>query len=106
VCARCSSIYFGFFLGALAYPGAGRFFRSLNPGPVFLLVATAPMLLDVLLEALGLYESSNPVHAMTGAWFGVLLPLIIVPGAVEGIAQIAARLNPHSAHSEKGLVDA
>ena len=106
VCARCSSIYFGFFLGALAYPAAGRILRGLRAGPLFLLSAVAPMILDVLLEALGLYESSNVLHALTGAWFGVLLPFIIVPGAVEGIAQLTAQHNPHSAQSEKGLVDA
>lgn len=106
VCARCSSIYFGFFLGALGYPLAGRILRALPVGPLFLLAASTPMLCDVLLEALGLYESSNVIHALTGAWFGVLLPVIIVPGAMEGIAQLAARHNPHSAHSEKGLVDA
>src|SRR3974377_1510416 len=39
VCGRCSSIYFAFLLGTIAYPFAGSILRSIRPGAVVLLVA-------------------------------------------------------------------
>ncbi len=106
VCGRCSAIYFGFLSGTAAYLCAGGALRMRSPGRIFLAAAVAPMLADVLLEASGLYVSSNEIRAVTGAWFGVLLPLVIVPGAVEGVRQIVEHHNPHSDPSEKGLIDA
>jgi uncharacterized membrane protein len=106
VCGRCSAVYFGFLFGAIAYPFAGRLFRGARPGRAFLIVAVAPMVLDVMLEAAGLYESSNALRAVTGGWFGVLLPFLIIPGAAEGISQLLTQPNPHSIQTEKGLIDA
>jgi uncharacterized membrane protein len=106
VCGRCSAIYFGFLSGTIAYPFAWNLLRGVRPGRMFLFVAVAPMLLDVMLEVTGLHESSNALRAVTGAWFGILLPFLIIPGAVEGISQLFARPNPHLIQSEKGLIDA
>jgi uncharacterized membrane protein len=106
VCGRCTGIYFGFLLGTIAYPFARRVRRGEGPGRVFLLVTVAPMVLDVLLEAAGIHESSTELHALSGAWFGVLIPFLIVPGAVEGISQLLVQHNPQSLHTEKGLIDA
>ena len=106
VCGRCSAVYFGFLAGTVAYPVAGNLLRGPGRGKMFLVVALAPMVLDVMLEAAGLYESSNAVRAATGAWFGILLPLLIIPGAVEGISQLFAQNNSHSVQSKKGLIDA
>ncbi|HEX7574727.1 MAG TPA: DUF2085 domain-containing protein [Bacteroidota bacterium] len=106
VCGRCSAIYFGFLFGTIAYPFAGNLLRGARRGRMFLIVAVAPMLLDVMLEVTGLHESSNALHAVTGAWFGILLPFLIIPGAVEGIGQLLTQPNPHSIQSEKGLIDA
>jgi hypothetical protein len=73
---------------------------------MFIVVAVAPMVLDVILEATGVHESTNAVRAVTGAWFGVLLPFLIIPGAVEGISLLFTQPNPRSVQSEKGLIDA
>ncbi len=106
VCGRCFAVYFGFLSGTIAYPFAGNLLRGERPGRMFLIVAVAPMLLDVMLEVTGLHESSNALRAVTGAWFGVLLPFLIIPGAVEGINQLLRQPNPHVIQSEKGLIDA
>jgi uncharacterized membrane protein len=106
VCGRCAAVYFGFLIGTIGYPVAGNLLRGARPGRMFLVVAVAPMLFDVILEAAGFCESSNAVRAVTGAWFGILLPFLIIPGAVEGISQLFTRPNPHSVQSEKGLIDA
>ena len=106
VCGRCSAIYFGFLSGTILYPFAGILLRWGRPGRIFLIVAVAPMLLDVMLEAVGVHESSNTLRAVTGGWFGMLIPFLIIPGAVEGISQLFTQHNPHSIQSEKGLIDA
>jgi uncharacterized membrane protein len=106
VCGRCSAVYFGFLAGTIAFPFARNLLRRARPGRMFLLIAAAPMILDVMLEATGLHESSNALRAVTGAWFGILLPFLIIPGAVEGVSQLCTKPNPHSIQSEKGLIDA
>jgi uncharacterized membrane protein len=106
VCGRCSAVYFGFLAGTIAFPFVRNLLRGARPGSIFLFIAAAPMILDVILEAAGLHESSNALRAVTGAWFGILLPFLIIPGAVEGISQLFTKLNPHSIQSEKGLIDA
>jgi len=106
VCGRCSAIYFGFLAGAIMYPFARRSRRGGSAGRRFLLIALVPMLLDVALETAGLYASTNAVHALTGAWFGVMLPFIVIPGAAEGVDQLFGDPHPHTAQPEKGLIDA
>ncbi len=106
VCGRCSAIYFGFLSGTIAYPFARRILRGARPGRTFLVVALAPMILDVMFEAAGLHESSNALRAVTGAWFGILLPFLIIPGAVEGISQMFTQYNPSSIQFKKGPIDA
>jgi uncharacterized membrane protein len=106
VCGRCSAIYFGFLSGTILYPFAKGSLRRVSPGRMFLVVAVIPMLVDVALDTAGVYASTNAVHALTGAWFGVLLPFVVIPGATEGINQLFGTPNPHAAQPEKGLIDA
>ena len=106
VCGRCSAIYFGFLFGTIAHPLAGNLLHAGRQGRMFLILAIAPMLLDVMLEAAGLYESSNALRAATGGWFGILLPYVVIPGAVEGISQLFSQPNPQANQPEKGLIDA
>lgn len=106
VCGRCSAIYFGFLSGTLVYPFARGALRRGSPGRMFLAVTVIPMLLDVVLESAGVYVSTNAVHALTGAWFGVLLPFMVIPGAAEGVTQLFGGLQSNTAQPEKGLIDA
>jgi uncharacterized membrane protein len=106
VCGRCSAIYFGFLSGTIAYPFARDLLRGARPGRMFLLVAVAPMLLDVVLEVAGIHVSSNAMRAVTGAWFGTLLPFLVIPGAVEGVSQLLTKPNSYSIQPEKGHIDA
>jgi len=106
VCARCSGVYFGFLAGTVAYPVARKLLRNSGPGSMFLILALAPMLVDVMLETAGLHESSMGVRAVTGAWCGTLVPFLIIPGAIEGVAQLLSRRNSHAVQTEKGIIDA
>jgi len=106
VCARCSAIYFGFLLGTIIYPVGGNFLPPSRTGRMFLVLTAVPMLIDVVLESAGVYDSSNLIRALTGSWFGILLPFLIIPGAAEGTSQLYAQHNSHAVPSEKGLIDA
>lgn len=104
VCARCSSVYFSFFLGTLAYPFL-RDIRSPRPGGLLLLSsACAPMVLDITLCAAGVCESTNLTRALTGGWFGLIMPYLVIPGAVEGIDQMFP-IRHRRPNPVKGLTD-
>jgi len=106
VCARCSSIYFGFLAGTIVYPAIRRALKGRAPGRVLLLVALTPMAAEVLAEIAGISGFSNALRAATGAWFGFCITAVILPGATEGAAEILARRRAHSVQPEKGLADA
>lgn len=88
VCARCTSIYFAFLIGIVAYP----FFKSLDdvriPSRALLVAAMLPMLIDVGLGVLDIHESSLATRVFTGAIFGLVLPFIILPVALEAVQQL------------------
>jgi len=88
VCVRCSSVYFGFLVGTLAFPLLRKLPLLRAEGLVLLGCACAPMALDVALSCAGLYETTNAMRAATGAWFGLIMPFVFIPAAVEGIHQL------------------
>ena len=103
VCARCSAIYIGFLGGTLAYP----FFRDPPiPGRAFIAVALLPMLLSVGAGMLGVNDGGNAGRVVTGGWFGLLIPFLLIPGAIEGVAQLSASSSTPSIQPEKGSTDA
>ena len=106
VCARCSSIYFGFLAGTTFYPALRGALRGRTPGRMFLALALAPMALEVFAEIAGISDFSNAVRAVTGAWFGLCITAVILPGAVEGAAEIFARRRAQEVQPQKGLADA
>lgn len=87
VCARCSSIYFGFLGGVVLFPLFGSVRRSTTPPRWLLIAAGIPMLLDVTGALLGIHEASLLTRAVTGLVFGSILPSFVLPGAIEGLVQ-------------------
>ena len=100
VCSRCSSIYMAFLAGTLLYPFIYDLQRPGMPPRTLLLIVLIPMLFDVGAGILGVHEASLLSRTVTGALFGFLLPLYIIPGAVEGAGQL------FSSHFQKGTSDA
>lgn len=92
VCYRCSSIYFSFFLSLLAYPLFQRLTSPSVPGRQWIALAVAPMVVDVLLNLTGIHPSSPFTRTISGALFGTILPLYLVPTLLEGIAQLRHQL--------------
>jgi len=93
VCARCTAIYTGFFIGVLLFPAL----RKNQPSNVILVlsVAVAPMLIDVALDSLGIHMSTIFLRLTTGSLFGVLIAVVLTPIFQEGLNEIMS-LQPHS----------
>ena len=100
VCSRCSSIYFAFLAGTLLYPLIYDLQHPDMPSRAWLLVAFLPMVFDAGMSFLGFYDASFLTRTLTGALFGIVLPLFIVPVAIEGASQL------FSTQLQKGTPDA
>ena len=92
VCARCSSIYFSFLITLLVYPFAKDLSSLSIPKRHWILLATVPMIADVLLGFTGVHPSSELTRAVSGAMFGATLPLYLVPPLLEAIKQLRDQL--------------
>lgn len=86
VCARCGGIYFGALIGVLLYPyirfGKNRSLRAMW------IIAGFPMLADVLLDFLGIHDSSIGTRLATGLFFGIGCSSILLPIAIEAVRNI------------------
>ena len=100
VCSRCSSIYLAFLAGTLLYPLFYSIKESGMPSRTLLFLVLAPMVFDAGAGFLGLYEASFLMRTLTGALVGIVLPLFIIPAAIEGANQL------FSTQLQKGTPDA
>jgi uncharacterized membrane protein len=96
VCIRCSSIYFGFFLGLITLPLLLVLKRRKSPAIGFFLFAVLPMIVDVFLNVTGIHPSTSMTRMITGALFGVSMPWFIVPMFIEACLQLNSRRKIHS----------
>ena len=96
VCARCASIYWGFFAGVCLYPLIFR--KPVANMAALLLAAALPVAADVLLDALRVHASTTATRVLTGSVFGVLLAVVITPVFQEALNEI---ISPH--HKEQGV---
>ena len=106
VCCRCSFIYFGFLAATVFFPFLENLRRPRTLHPSLVVIALVPMLVDVGLGLIGLHQATLTTRALTGFWFGVLTPFLLIPAAIEGICALQGERLPPSIISEKGLNDA
>jgi len=99
VCVRCSAIYFGFFLGLITLPLVRALKRKNVPTKGFFLFAVLPMVVDVILNAMGIQASTTITRVITGALFGMSMPWLVVPIFIEACLQLTLRNNNHSPDS-------
>jgi uncharacterized membrane protein len=83
VCARCTGLYAGLAAGILLYPLARSLRSTETPARIWLFIAAAPMAVDFSLGFLGLWENTHLSRSLTGALFGLVAALFIVPGLVD-----------------------
>lgn len=83
VCSRCTGLYAGFALATLTYP----FFRSLRktdtPRIIWLFASAVPLAIDFSLTYFGIWQNNHFTRFTTGALFGAVAAIFILPGAIE-----------------------
>ncbi len=96
LCARCVGVSVGVLFGSLLL-GAMNGRRTMDaPEPKIFFMICIPMGVDVLLNSIGFYTSPALLRAATGFLVGMILPLYIMPGIFEIIAN-------RSSHKKFGL---
>ncbi|NLH96912.1 MAG: DUF2085 domain-containing protein [Clostridiaceae bacterium] len=84
VCARDTGIYAGIFT-AFAYLAITRRLDAQKPPglapTVAMTVMMVPMVLDGMLSYAGIIETNNAVRLFTGLFFGLPIPVLLVPAA-------------------------
>jgi uncharacterized membrane protein len=98
LCFRCAGLYLSLPV-AFAWLGVTGGFRRRLPElrcAVGISLLTVPLMVDGLANAIGLWSSTGPLRALTGAGVGLVLPLLLVPLAQRPIpaAALAERLIP------------
>lgn len=100
VCARCTAIYYGFFVSVISYPLLLRKIRpatvakAVLQSPRNLFLSVLPILLDIGLSEIGVQESTLVTRVVTGAIFGIALPFILIPSAEEALTELRLKLWP------------
>ena len=83
VCSRCTGLYAGFTLAILTFP----LFRSLRntdtPRIIWLFASAVPLAVDFSLTYFGIWENTHFTRFTTGALFGAVAAIFILPGVIE-----------------------
>lgn len=83
LCHRCSGIYFGTFLASLSPLGSLSMLRSPGQRRMWVIGASAPLLLDALLPYIGVWINTPWSRFSSGLLFGVMLSTLLLPGLTE-----------------------
>ncbi|MCB2205335.1 DUF2085 domain-containing protein [bacterium] len=83
VCHRCSAIYVAFTLVLLAFPFLRRFPFFVSLPLSRLAIFILPMLLDYVLDVLGLWNNSGISRAISGSVAGAGLAIFVLPAWME-----------------------
>jgi uncharacterized membrane protein len=75
------------------------------PSRLTFMLALAPMLVDVALAFLGIHESTQITRLVTGTFFGVMLPFVVLPVYLGAVHEFSSRSTTAHTHT-KGTVDA
>ncbi|SRR6266516_383534 len=83
VCARCTGLYVGFAAASLGYPLVRSLKRTDTPARRWLLLAAAPMAIDVGLDMLGVWKNTHLSRLFTGLLLGSVAAFYIIPGLID-----------------------
>ena len=83
VCARCTGLYVGFAAASLVYPLFRSLKRTDTPARRWLLLAAAPMVIDVGLDMLGIWKNTHLSRLMTGLLLGSVAAIYVIPGLID-----------------------
>lgn len=83
VCSRCTGLYFGFLLGAILYPFIFKLNRIWIPSWKYLLLASIPVAIDILIRTFRIAENTFASRFTTGLILGAITVLFVVPGILS-----------------------
>jgi uncharacterized membrane protein len=83
VCARCTGLYVGFMLAVLFYPLVRPLRTTEAPPRRWLFIAALPMIIDVGLNFLGVWENTHSSRFVTGLILSVVSVFYVIPGISE-----------------------
>jgi uncharacterized membrane protein len=83
VCSRCTGLYAGFAFATLGLPLVGSLKRTATPNIIWLLLSAVPLTIDFGLTYFGIWENNHFTRVTTGALFGAVAALYVVPGLIE-----------------------
>jgi uncharacterized membrane protein len=93
VCSRCTGLYAGFAFATLALPLARSLKRTDTPHLIWLLLSGVPLAIDFGLTYFGVWENNHFTRLTTGALFGAVAALYVVPGLIELSRNVQRRLS-------------
>ena len=91
VCSRCTGLYVGFALTALAYPLIRPIRTTTTPALIWLILATVPLLVDFSLGYFNIWANTHASRFITGALLSSVAVFYIIPGLVEITSKILNR---------------
>ncbi len=83
VCQRCSGIYLGILAASLFQTAIPISLVQDEKRRYWVLVATAPLLVDVVLASSGLWSSTPLIRFFTGFLFGSMIASLLIPAITE-----------------------
>jgi uncharacterized membrane protein len=97
VCSRCTGLYAGFAVAALLYPLARSLQRVDTPSPLWLVLATLPLVVDFALGYFSVWSNTHLSRFLTGALLSSAAVFYIMPGLID----LSSVIVPRSARSSR-----
>ena len=92
VCSRCTGLYAGFALATFALPLVRPLKRTDTPHVIWLLLSAVPLAIDFGLTYFEIWQNNHFTRVTTGALFGAVAAIYVVPGLLELSTTICRRL--------------
>jgi uncharacterized membrane protein len=92
VCSRCTGLYAGFAVAALAYPLIRPLKTTATPARRWLLLAAVPLVIDFGLGYFSIWQNNHLSRFTTGALLGSVAVFYIMPGLIELSSNVRGRL--------------
>jgi uncharacterized membrane protein len=83
VCSRCTGLYSGFAVAALAYPLIRPLKVTDTPPRLWLILAAVPLAIDFALGYFAIWQNNHLSRFTTGALLGSVAVFYIMPGLME-----------------------
>jgi hypothetical protein len=94
-------LYAGFAFATLALPLTRSLKRTDTPHVIWLLLSGVPLAIDFGLTYFGVWENNHFTRVTTGALFGAVAAIYVVPGLIELSVNVQRRFGK-SSQSQSG----